>query len=133
MSSEYRPAADREVSDAMNGDLLPTVSPGDPPPPAFDRAGAVESECVATTDWAELLPRVDSEVGCTRREMSSLRRLSSRAITRVMSRSVRSPTSVKVRAISSAVLARAGERVVNGPVTTTPVASPWSGMTRLPG
>jgi hypothetical protein len=84
----------------------------------------VESECVATTDWAELLPRVVNEVGCTRREMSSLRRLLSRAITRVMSRSVRSPTSVKVRAISSAVLARAGERVVNGPVTTIPVASP---------
>lgn len=133
MSCEYRPEAAREVADATNGDRLPTASPDDPPPLAFDRAGAVASECVATTDWAELRPRVDNEVGCTNRVMSSLWSVLSRAITRVMSRSVRAPTSVNVRAISTAVLARAGDRVVNGPVTTTPVASPWSGMTRLPG
>jgi hypothetical protein len=56
--------------------------------------------------------------------MSSRRRLSSRAITRVMSRSVLAPTSVKVRAISLAASARAGDRVVNGPLTTTPLAPP---------
>lgn len=105
------------------GDWFRTVRSG-APEPAFDRDWVAASERVATTDWAELRPRVDSEVGWTRRVMSSLRRLLSRAMTRVMSRFVRSPTSAKVREISLAVLACAGERVVSGPVTTTPVASP---------
>lgn len=133
MFGEYRPVADCGFDGFTKGDWFRTVSSGPPPPPAFDRDWVTVSERFATTDWAELRPRVDSEVGWTRRVMSSLRRLLSRAITRVMSRFVLSPTSANVREISSAVLACAGERVVNGPVTTTPVTSPWSGMTRLPG
>jgi hypothetical protein len=84
------------------------------------------------TDWAERLPRSDSDVGSTRRARSASRRVSSRAITRVMSRSVRAATSAKERAISSAGRAADGDRVVRGPVTTTPVVVASSGMARVP-
>ena len=116
--------ADCVVDGFTRGDWLRTESSDPAPSPALDRDWVVVSGRFATADWADLRPRVESEVGSTRRVMSSLRRLLSRAMTRVMSRFVRSPTSAKVREISSAVRACAGERVVNGPVTTTPVASP---------
>jgi hypothetical protein len=121
---EYCPALDRELEEVPNGDWLATLSSGPPPPPAFERDSGFGRVCAAIADWAELRPSSDSELGCTRRVMSSLRRLSSRAMTRVISRSVRAPTSWNVREISSAVLACPGERVVRGPVTTTPVALP---------
>jgi hypothetical protein len=130
---ETRPTPELDRDGAVKGDRLLTLSSGSAAAPALDLDWFELAGFRDTTDCAELRPMSESDVGCTRRSMSSRWRLSSRAITRVMSRSVRAPTSAKVRAISSAALARPGDRVVSGPVTTTPDASPWSGMTRAPG
>lgn len=128
-----RPREDRGLAAEAKGDCEATLSSG-PPPPEFERDGTVASEDrEATTDCAELRPRLFNEMGCTRRSMSSRCSEPSRAMTRVMSRSVLAPTSAKVRLISSAELARDGERVVSGPETTTPRAPLSAGMTREPG
>jgi hypothetical protein len=130
--NEYRPVAARAPSVIRNGESPETLSSG-PPPPEARCAGADDSFCPATIDWADRRPRLDSDAGSTNRARSSPRRLVSRAMTGVMSRSVRWPTSAKVREISSAGRACDGDRVVNGPVTTTPRASPASSMARSPG
>jgi len=129
---ESRSAEDRGLAETANGEDDEELSSG-PPPPALERDGTEASVREATTDWAELRPRLFNDIGCTRRSMSSRCSDVSRAMTRVMSRSVRAPTSEKVLRISSAELTREGDRVVSGPVTTTPRALPSSGITREPG
>jgi len=59
------------------------------PPASFDAGGALLTDRVDTIDWADRRPRSDSDVGSTSRARSSPWRLASRAMTRVMSRSVR--------------------------------------------
>jgi hypothetical protein len=134
LGDEYRSEAD--TLELVNGDAPRVVSSGSDLGEVllYSRPSALAGRLrEAAIDCADERPIADRDDGWTSLARSSPLRLSSRAITRVMSRSVRAPTSLKVLEISSAVDAREGDRVVSGPVTTTPVSSPWLGMTRLPG